>query len=276
MKRLITIAAVGLIIFVCIPPVLPSESFGTDENQGGESFREIRIPVRDDGYQNFQSMVIMSKEELDSFLKDTLTQIGTGPRQQFEEALVNANVDFSKEALVLLRHTEASGSVQVTFETPVLRGRTLVCEIRGKPFPPGSGGTTDMAYYCYAVAVSKAHVDLVELQATEGGVSERRIAPIFFQLAEKKCPMIIVTCPNSTEGGNKSIKFKASVTGGKPKSEIIYNWSISKGTIMAGQGTTEIVVDFTDVGFEGLTGTLEVNGFPINCNPHASCTTPVH
>lgn len=276
MKRLLTTAAVGVIIFVCIPPVLPSDSFGTDENQSVESFREIRIPVRDDGYQNFQSMVIMSKEELDSFLKDTLTQMGWHNRREFEDALVNANVDFSKEALVLLRHTEGSGSVQVTFERPVLRERSLVCEIRGKPFPPGSGGTTDMAYYCVALAVSKAYVDLVELQATEGGFSERRIAPIFLQIAEKKCPIVLVTCPNSTEGGNKSIKFQASVTGGKPGNEIIYNWSVSKGTIMRGQGTAEIEVDFTDVGFEGITGTLEVNGFPINCNPRASCTTPVH
>jgi len=92
----------------------------------------------------------MSKNDLDSFLTDKSTQIGW--RQEFEDALLNAKVDFSKEALVLLRHNEGSGSVQVTFETPILQGTRLLCEIRGKPLQ--GGGTDDTAYYCFAVAVS--------------------------------------------------------------------------------------------------------------------------
>jgi hypothetical protein len=101
---------------------------------------------------------------------------------EFVDMLLEAKVDFSKEALVLLRHSEGSGSVKVTFETPVLTDRNLHCEIRGHLFPPGYGGTADMAYYCFAVAVSKAQVSQVELQATPGGFSERRLAPIFLPI----------------------------------------------------------------------------------------------
>ena len=130
-------------------------------------------------------MVFMSKKDLDSFLTEQSRQIGWNHRQGFEDALLNAKVDFSKEALVLLRHTEGSGSVKVTFETPILKDRNLICEIQGKPIPPGYGGTGDMAYYCFAVAVSKAHVSQVELRAIEGGFKARRLPPIVLPITEK-------------------------------------------------------------------------------------------
>ena len=256
-------------------------------NQSTQSFRIIPIPKRG-GYSNFESIVLMSKNDLDSFLTDASMQIGWSNKQEFEDALLNAKLDFSKEALVLLRHTEGSGSVQVTFETPILQGTNLLCEIRGKPIPPGYGGTADMAYYCFAVAVSKAQVRQVELQAIEGLFPQRRLAPIVLPIIEKEpaikvleppvkqnqipdCPRITVTCPDASPGENKPIRFKASVTGGKPGSEISYNWSVSKGTISRGQGTAVIEVEVTDVDREGLTATVELGGFEPNCNRAASC-----
>ena len=158
---------------------------GQVTDDSAQSFRVIPIPTRENGYGNFESIVFMSKKDLDSFLTNTSTQIGWNNRQGFLDALLNAKVDFSKEALVLLRHTEGSGSTKVTLEAPVLQGRTLVSEIEGKPFPPGYGGTDDIAYYCFAIAVSKAHVSQVELRATQGGLSPRRLAPIVLPITEK-------------------------------------------------------------------------------------------
>ena len=155
-------------------------------DQKAQAFRSIPIPKRENGYSNFESMVITSKKDLDSFLKDTSTQIGWNNRQDFKDALLNAKLDFNKEALVLLRHTEGSGSTPVTFETPTLRDRTLLSKVEGKPFPPGYGGTTDMAYYCFAVAVSKSQVSQVELQATAGGFSKRPLAPIVLPIIENR------------------------------------------------------------------------------------------
>jgi hypothetical protein len=159
---------------------------GQSTNRSAPSFRIIPIQKRETGYSNFASIAFMSKDDLDSFLKNTSTQIGWNARQEFEDALRNAKVDFTQEALVLLRHTEGSGSVQVTFATPILQNRRLLCEIRGRPIPPGYGGTADMAYYCFAVAVSKSAVSQVELQAVEGGFSERRLRPIIFPIVEKQ------------------------------------------------------------------------------------------
>ncbi len=233
----------------------------------------------------------MSKNDLDSFLTDTSTQIGWSNRQEFEDALLNAKLDFTKEALVLLRHTEGSGSVQVTFETPILQDTRLLCEIRGS-IPHGFLGTADMAYYCFAVAVFKSAVSQVELQAIEGGFPERRLAPIVLPIIEKEpankvlqlpvkqnqiqdCPRISVTCPDASRGGNTPIRFKASVIGGKPSSEVSYNWSVSKGTISQGQGTAVIGVDVTGVDLEGLTATVEIGGVDPNCKRVASCSLAI-
>jgi len=260
-------------------------------NESTEPFRIIPIPKKEFGYSHFGSMVLMSENDMDSFLKKTYAQ-GWNNRQEFEDALRNAKLDFTTEALVLLRHTEGSGSVQVIFETPILNDRKLLCEIRGRPIPPGYLGTADIADYCFAVAVSKARVSQVELQRVEGGFSERRLAPMVFPIIEKEpvnmllhrtvtenqiqdCPRISVTCPDAGRGGNTPIRFSASVTGGKPMSELSYGWSVSKGTISQGQGTAVIEVEATGMDREGLTATVEIGGFDPLCARVASCSMAI-
>lgn len=259
--------------------------------QSHQPFRTIPIPKRENGYSNFASIAFMSREAMDAFLADTSTKIGWNNRQEFEEALLNAKVDFSKEALVLLRHTEGSGSVQVTFEKPELQDRKLICAIRGRPIPPGYGGTADMAYYCFAVVVSKSEVSQVELQAVEGGFSARRLDPIVLPITEKEpakpsqppvkqnpipdCPEISVTCPEEGRGANSPISFKVKAMGGKPVYEPSYNWSVSKGTIIWGQGTAAIKVDVTGVERGDLTATVEVNGFDGNCKRVGECSITI-
>src|SRR5688572_20898458 len=143
-------------IFCCLlmAMLLP---VGQSTTESTQPFRTVNIPAREYGYTHFESIALLSKSDLDSLLKKTSAR-PWNHRREFVDGLVNANVDFSKEALVLLRHTERSGSVNVEFKTPVLQGRNLVCEIAGKPIPDGFGGTGDMAEYCFAVVVSKAHV----------------------------------------------------------------------------------------------------------------------
>jgi hypothetical protein len=102
------------------------------------------------------------------------------------------------------------------------------------------------------------------LEKLNKSFSARRLAPIVLPIIEKEpvnnllqlpvkenriqdCPTISVTCSDAGSGGNTPIKFKASVTGDIPRSEISYNWSVTKGTIRQGQGTAVIEVDVTGV-----------------------------
>ena len=155
---------------------------GQSKTENTQPFRTIDILKRENGYGNFESIAFTSQKDLDSFIKKVALQPGWNHKREFIDALNNANVDFSKEALVLLRHTEGSGSVKVAFETPVLKGKNLICEIAGTPIPPGFGGTGDMAYYCMAVVVSKAQVSQVEFHATRGGFKAQRLEPVVFPI----------------------------------------------------------------------------------------------
>ncbi|HYW69749.1 MAG TPA: hypothetical protein VE961_01865, partial [Pyrinomonadaceae bacterium] len=144
------------------------------------AFRVIPIPQREDGYDNFESIAFNTKAEFESFLTGAAPQIGRTHPQAFIAELKKADIDFTREALVLLRHTESSGSVQVTFETPTLADRKLICQIRGKPV--NGIGTGDMAYYCFAVVVSRALVGEVELRDVAGGFKSRELPPVIFRI----------------------------------------------------------------------------------------------
>lgn len=254
---------------------------GQLRNESTEPFRIIPIPKREIGYSHFGSTVLMSENDMDFFLNKTFTQSWNN-RQKFEDALLNAKLDFNKEALVLLRHTEGSGSVQVIFEKPVLQDSKLLCEIRGIPIPPGYGGTADVADYCFALAVSKSRVSHVELQRIVDGFSERRLAPLLLPIIEKEpvnvpleqtvtenqvqdCPRITLTCTELGSEGNTRFRFSVSVSGLKQMGDLTYNWSVSKGTISWGQGTAAIEVEATAMDQEGLTATVEIGGIDPNC-----------
>jgi len=117
-------------------------------------FRMVDIPKEEHGYgDNLNSMVIRSKVELDVLLEQVSKQEHWNRKKEFVEALKKAQIDFDKEALVLLRHTEGSGSIQVTFETPVLQKGNLLCTLK-RDVP--EVGTADMAYYGFALAVNKS------------------------------------------------------------------------------------------------------------------------
>ncbi len=144
----------------------PLEDGGNGDGVANPSFRMVPIPERENGYAGFESTVVASGNELDSFLATTDDE-GWNARGAFEQALSDADIDFGTEALVLLRHTEGSGSTVVDMMRPRLQGDTLVADIRGQQ--RGEIGTTDMAFYCYAVVVSKKDVRSVELRRRSGG-----------------------------------------------------------------------------------------------------------
>ena len=124
--------------------------------------RRIPIPAREHGYSNFETTVIGSQAALDQFLKGDQQggDMGWNNRQEFIEALDRANLDFEKEQLVLLRHTEGSGSVRVEFHPPRVEGQTVICRI-SRTVP--EMGTADMAFYCFALAVTKTGPTEVQL-----------------------------------------------------------------------------------------------------------------
>lgn len=153
------------------------------KNESRPSFRIIDIPEWDIGYSYFDSMAITSREDFDAFLKETSAQLNWNNKQGFVDALVNAQVNFNQEALVLLRHDEPHGSVP-EFETPVVQEKTLLCEIRGKLLYGFGNG--QMTNYCYALAVSKSLVNQVQLNAALGFPERRPLPTVLLSLTESQ------------------------------------------------------------------------------------------
>jgi hypothetical protein len=89
------------------------------------------------------------------------------------------------------------------------------------------------------------------------------------------CPTVNVSCPDTVNAGD-TITYTANVTGGDPNVAATYNWSVSAGTIESGQGTPSITVRTTSaMGGQAITATVNVGGYPPECNTTASCTTQV-
>lgn len=122
---------------------------------GEQEFKQISVPARENGYASFSSQAITSKPEFDKFIKSIESAQFFNDKEAFLEKLRSANLVFGKESLILLRHDEGSGSTQVKLNTPQLKDKQLICKLERKP---AQMGTADMAYYCYAFAVSKASV----------------------------------------------------------------------------------------------------------------------
>jgi hypothetical protein len=86
------------------------------------------------------------------------------------------------------------------------------------------------------------------------------------------CPNISMSCPDVAQTG-APITFTASVSGGTPGITPVYNWRVSAGTILSGQGTPTITVDTAGLAGQPITATVEVAGYNLECR--ASCQSSV-
>ncbi|MGF1582363.1 MAG: sulfatase [Gemmataceae bacterium] len=118
-------------------------------------FRMIKIPAREHGYSNFQSQVIDSQKEFTQFVKNVKNQKHWNRKPDFLKALQGTKINFKNQSVVLVRHTESSGSIQVRFTKPKLTDGKLQCVIARKV---PEVGTDDLAFYCFAIVVDKRRV----------------------------------------------------------------------------------------------------------------------
>lgn len=88
------------------------------------------------------------------------------------------------------------------------------------------------------------------------------------------CPAISVSGPQSVTTG-APIAFTASVNGGTPGVAPAYNWTVTAGTIVGGQGTSSITVDSAGLEGQTVTAHLTVGGYTgLNCQGEAFVQIP--
>ena len=92
-----------------------------------------------------------------------------------------------------------------------------------------------------------------------------------------ECPVIYIgKCPDSCVDVQKPCSFTAELSNAKPNQKLTYNWSVSKGKIIEGQGTPSITVDLSGTDRKAVTATVEVIGLDEKCPNKASCATSAH
>lgn len=93
------------------------------------------------------------------------------------------------------------------------------------------------------------------------------------QPAQPQCPVTKVSSPESVYAKD-TLKFTAQVRGGDPKVTPTYNWTVSAGSIAAGQGTATIEVDTSEAEPDSaITATVELGGFDRECRYGSSAAS---
>jgi hypothetical protein len=87
------------------------------------------------------------------------------------------------------------------------------------------------------------------------------------------CPNVSIYCPDVQQAGTP-ITFTASVSGGTPGVTPVYNWVISAGKILSGQGTATITVDTAGLAGQPISATVEVAGYNLDCRAQCQASVP--
>ena len=88
------------------------------------------------------------------------------------------------------------------------------------------------------------------------------------------CPAVEITCPTPA-GVDQPLTFTSNYDGGTPGVSPVYNWTVSAGTIIEGQGTNSIKVDTTGLAGQTIRASLSMGGYNLECAADCAVTMPM-
>ncbi len=89
------------------------------------------------------------------------------------------------------------------------------------------------------------------------------------------CPAVEIVCPTNPVMG-QPLTFSSRLAGGVPATvSPVYNWTVSAGTIISGQGTDTIRVDTTGLAGEIVRASLSVGGYNLECAGDCGVSIPL-
>ena len=116
-----------------------------------------------------------------------------------------------------------------------------------------------------------SYVAKVQVRDGHGGEARAFISVSLLTLIHcpVPCANISISCPDEVNEG-KPINCTANLSGGEPTVNPVYKWLVSAGTITKGQGTSSIEVDMTGVEAQQVLASLEVGGYPPECQDRST------
>ncbi len=158
MLKILFTSFIFLIFIACSPTssIILSEGVKVKELDSS-TILKITIPVREQGYSNFDTQVLTTQDELDKFVSDVKKQKNWNKKENFISSLTLYPIDFKNHNLLIYRMTENSSSTVLSVNVPKGNDKHVVIKIgRDKP----NIATTDMAYYALAYRVAKSVKDI--------------------------------------------------------------------------------------------------------------------
>ena len=88
------------------------------------------------------------------------------------------------------------------------------------------------------------------------------------------CPTAVIVCPENVVA-DSLLTFSTTLTGGLAGVEPVYNWTLSAGRIIEGQGTSSIKVDTKGLAGQTIKATLSIGGYHLDCSASCAISIPV-
>jgi hypothetical protein len=89
------------------------------------------------------------------------------------------------------------------------------------------------------------------------------------------CPAIEISCPTNA-GIDQPLTFTSRYSGGVPANITpVYNWTVSAGTIIEGQGTDTIKVDTRGLAGQTVHASLSMGGYTLECAADCAVSIPL-
>lgn len=88
------------------------------------------------------------------------------------------------------------------------------------------------------------------------------------------CPNVAIVCPEKI-AVNQPLTFSSTITGGSANVTPIYNWTVSAGRIVEGQGTSSITVDTTGLEGQTVSASLSMGGYNLDCSATCAVGIPI-
>jgi hypothetical protein len=89
------------------------------------------------------------------------------------------------------------------------------------------------------------------------------------------CPTIEIVCPTNV-GLDQPLTFTSRANGGTPSIPAVYNWTVSAGNIIEGQGTNTIKVDTSGLAGQTVRAYLTMPGYgTLNCSADCGVSIPL-
>ena len=89
------------------------------------------------------------------------------------------------------------------------------------------------------------------------------------------CPAIEISCPTSV-AIDQPVTFTSRYSGGVPANVTpVYNWTVSAGTIIEGQGTDTIKVDTKGLAGQTVRASLSMGGYNLECAADCAISIPL-